>query len=145
MILDAQTLLWDAAALSSDAASSNTYDSGAAGNDIGIGEPLAALITVDVAADFTTGNETYIFNLIQSANADLSSPDILVSRTILAADLTAGSSHIINLPPGAKTKRYLGLSFDGGGTTPTITVTAAILPLQMIEKRKNYPKGYTIS
>lgn len=145
MLLDAQTLLWDAAALTSDAASTNTYDSGAAGNEIAAGEPLALLLTVDVAADATTGDETYEFQVIQSANANLSSPDILIARTIAAASLSAGSQHVIPIPPGAKTKRYLGAYYNGGGTTPTITVTAAILPLSMIDKVKTYPKGYTIS
>ena len=146
MINDAQALLWDATALSSDAASTNTYDSGAAGNEIGQGEPLALEITVDVAADFTSSNETYQFNVIQSANADLSSPDILISRVILATDLTVGSKHVIPIPAGAKTKRYLGASFDGGGTTPTVTVTAFLRPLaQGRDGQKHYPKGYTIS
>lgn len=146
MIIDAQCLLWDAAALSSDAASTNTYDTGAAGNDIAIGEPLALQITVDVAADATTGDETYEFQVIQSANANLSSPDILISRTIAAASLTAGSKHVIPLPPGAITKRYLGAYYNGGGTTPTITVTAFIRPLdQGADVQKSYPKGYTIS
>lgn len=146
MINDAQALLWDAVALSADAVSTNTYDSGAAGNEIAQGEPLCLEITVDVAADSTTGNETYLFNVIQSENADLSSPDILIGRTILAADLIAGSKHVIPIPAGAKTKRYLGAAFDGGGTTPTITVTAFIRPLaQGRDGQKHYPKGYTIS
>lgn len=146
MIIDAQCLLWDAAALSSDAVSTNTYDSGAAGNEIFAGEPLALVICVDVAADHTTGNETYQFNILQDSAADLNTADILESRVIAAASLTAGSKHVIPLPAGAKTKRYLGAGFDGGGTTPTITVTAFIQPLSMIESgAKYYPKGYAIA
>lgn len=145
MIIDAQNLLWDAAALTSDAASTNSYDSGAAGNDISIGEPLALVITVDVAADFTTADETYEFQVIQSANANLSSPDILIARTVLAATLVAGARVVIPIPPGSKTKRYLGGYFNGGGTTPTITVTAFIQPMNMLDIQKYYPNGYTIS
>lgn len=145
MYIDNQTLLWDAVALSANASSTNTYDSLAAGNEIGTGEPLVAVIQVDVAADFTTGNETYQFDFIQSAAANLSSPDVLVSRVIAAASLTAGSIHYIPLPPGAKTARYLGLSYTGGGTTPTITVTAWITAQNMIQSYKSYPDGFTIS
>lgn len=145
MLLDAQTLLWDATALSSDAVSANTYDLGVAGNSLSVGEPMCAVIQVDVAADFTTGDETYQFNLLQSANANLSSADILSSIVRTAAQLTAGSLHVIPLPPGAETKRYLGLGYDGGGTTPTITVTAWFAPMSMIQRDANYPDGFTIS
>lgn len=145
MLIDAQALLWDAAALTSDAASTNTYDSGAAGNDISVGDPLGLFLQVDVSADHTTGNETYNFAVIESASADLSTPNTLVSATILYSDLAAGKTACIPIPPGAKTLRYLGAYFDGGGTTPTITVTAWIAPLSTFQKDKVYPKGYTVS
>lgn len=145
MIIDAQTLLWDAAALTSDAVSTNTYDTGVVDNGLDIGEPMAAVIQVDVAADFTTGDETYQFNLLQSANANLSSADILVSIVRTAAQLTAGSIHVIPFSPGSISKRYIGLGYDGGGTSPTITVTAWITTMDMIQRDKNYPDGFTIS
>lgn len=145
MILDKQCQLSDAQAFSADAASTNSYDSGAAGNEIASGEPLAMVLCVSVAADHTTGDETYEFQTIQSANSDLSSPDILASRTILYSDLTAGSIHVLPIPAGAKTKRYLGMYFNGGGTTPTVTASVYILPLSSVQKYKAYPNGYTIS
>lgn len=145
MILDGQTLVWDAAAITADAASTNTYDTGSAGRDISVGEPLALFISVDVAADFTTGDETYAFQIIQSANANLSSPDILTVRTITAANLTAGTIHVIPLPSGALTKRYLGAYVDVGGTTPTITVTAWFAPLKFGQREKYYADAITIS
>lgn len=145
MFLDAQTLLWDATALSADAESTNAYDLALTTNDPSKGEPLVAVITVDVAADYTTGNETYQFNVIQSANSNLSSPDVLLERVIAAADLTAGSIHIMPIPQDAITKRYLGLQYDGGGTTPTITVTGWICPASMIHVWDPQPNGYTIT
>lgn len=150
MYVDAQTLLWDAAALSTDAASTNTYDTGAAGNDISAGESLCAVLSVDVAADITTGDETYKFQVIQSASSNLGTPTVLVEVPFTAAQVTAGllaagKIIIIPIPPGSITQRYLGLYFDGGGTTPTITVTAFIAPQRMIQRDKHYAKGYTIS
>jgi hypothetical protein len=145
MYEDAHTLLWAAAALTSDAVSTNTYDCGAATDDVSRGEPLCAVICVIVAADFTTANETYQFNLLQDAAADLNTADILLSRVIAASALTAGSVHIIPFPPGAITKRYLGLGYDGGGTTPTITVTAWITAMSMIHMWKSHPDGFTIT
>lgn len=147
MFLDAQTLLWDATALTADAASTNSYDTGAAGRDISVGEPLAAVLTVDVAAG-VAGTETYEFQVIQSANADLSSPDILLAipfTTALATTLlTAGAIIVIPIPQGAITKRYVGL-YHNGANTPTITVTAAILPQSMIQRNKIYADGFTVS
>ncbi len=144
-IRDAQTQLCSAQAFSADAASENTYDTGAAGNDIAEGEPLGIGITPTVAADATTGDETYEFQVIQSANADLSSPDILGTIVPGRAILTVGSRHILPIPPGRITKRYLGLYFNGGGTTPTITVDAFIAPLSFLGGWKAYADGFSIT
>lgn len=147
MYVDNQLVVSDTQAFSSDAASTNTIDTGniTPKNDWGAGEPMVMVVQVDVAADFTTGDETYEFQVIQSANADLSSPDILAQRTITAANLSAGSMHFLSIPPGAQTKRYLGAFFNGGGTTPTITATIFFAPATMIPVLKTYAKGYTIS
>lgn len=158
MLIDAQTLLWSAAALTSDAASTNTYDLGAAYSggsangsaiDPSVGEPLCAVINVGVAADNTTGDETYAFEVIQSANADLSSPDVLIrvpftNAQVTAGLLAAGSNIIIPIPSGSVTKRYLGLNYDGSGTTPTITVTAWITALSMVQRDKKYYASATV-
>jgi hypothetical protein len=150
MFLDALLLVSDLQAVTVDAVSTNTIDLGnpTVKNAIGSGEPLAFLITVDVAADFTTTDETYSFEVIQSANANLSSPDVLVARTYInaqAAELAAGKRVIIAIPPGKPDKRYLGINYNTGGTTPTITVTAALMPLAMAEESlRNYAKGYSV-
>lgn len=147
MILDAQTLLSDAQAVTADAVSTNTIDLGdvTPKRDIGDGEPLALVVTVDVAADSTTGDETYSFEFIQSANANLGSADVLAARTVAAADLYAGAQVVIPIPPGAITKRYIGLNYNVGGTTPTITCTSYVVPQSFVPKLKNYADGFTIS
>jgi hypothetical protein len=142
--VDAQCLLDDAHAYTASAVSTNTYDTLTATNDIGVGEELAVEVSVDVSADITTGDETYTFNVISSAAAALSSPTVLNSRTLPAAQLTAGSKFFM-LIPGGKTQRYLGLSLTMGGTTPTITITANVKAVSMTETLKYYPKNYTIS
>ncbi len=144
-IRDAKTQLCDAQAFSADAASENTYDTGAAGNDITEGEPLGIGINVTTAADATTGDETYEFQAIQSAAADLSNPDVLALIQPGRAILTAGSRHIIPIPPGSKTKRYLGMYFNGGGTTPTVSVDAFIAPLSFLGGWKAYADGFSIT
>lgn len=147
MILDALTLLSDAQAVTATAFSTNTYDAGnvTPKNDIGPGEALAMLITVDVAADATTGDETYQFDIVTSANANLSSPTVVASRLIGRALLTAGRIIVFPIPMVESPLRYWGLQYTVGGTTPTITVTAGIVPLSFADQIKIYARGYVIS
>lgn len=146
MIMDALLMVSDAQAVTADAVSTNTIDLGASSpsREIGSGEPMAMLFTVDVAADFTTTDETYAFELIQSANANLSSADVLSRRVLTAAQLAIGAIFAIPVPPGTPTKRYLGANYDVGGTTPTITVTAALVPMKFIDMIKAYAKNYVV-
>lgn len=147
MILDKENQLSASQALTATAVSGNTIDNGLVTpkRDIGNGEAMELVMCVEVAADFTTGNETYQLDFIQSANANLSSPDVLASRIIAAADLTAGSIHHMPLPKGAITKRYIGAQYTLGGTTPTITVSTYLQPVNMSESRKDYADGFNIS
>lgn len=151
MILDNQTLLSDAQAVSSDGASTNTYDRGGTVRDASVGEPLGIFFSVDVAADATTGDETYEFQVIQSANADLSSPDIIGklgfggSSELVETTLAAGYKFVLPIPAPLVSKRYLGAYYNVGGTSPSITVTASILPLSMIQAERVYADGFTIT
>jgi hypothetical protein len=65
---DAQLILCEAQALTADAGSSNVLDLGVSRN-IGAGNPLSVFIHVSVAADHTTGNETY--NFIMQTDGDV--------------------------------------------------------------------------
>lgn len=142
MYIDALLLLSDAQAYSATAFSTNTVDLGTSvvARDLGNGEPMSLVYQVDVSADITTGDETYRLDLVQSANANLSSPDVLESRTIAAANLTLGTIGSVPIPIGAITKRYVGLQLTLGGTTPTITLTAWFGPTKLVSLAK--PTAY---
>ncbi len=143
--MDAQAQLCSSQAFSNDAVSEAAYDSLAAGFDISEGgEPLGIGISVEVAAKVSGGTETYEFQAIQSAADDLSSPDVLNLIQPPAASLVAGSKWVIPIPLGSKTKRYLGLNFNGGND-PTVTITAWIAPLSMLGGHKTYAGRSTIS
>lgn len=146
MKVDALNQLSDAQAFTGGTTvSTNTIDTGSAGNDISIGEELALAVAVDVAADFTTTDETYTIQIIQSAAANLSSPDVLASRQILASELAAGTTHYLPLPQGSKSKQYLGYQVVAAGTTPSVTLTAFLQPASMLDKQKFYPNNYVIA
>lgn len=144
MIIDSQHLFSDAQAITADAASTNYIDLGVARN-LFDGEPMAVVLIVDVAADGTTTDETYEFQIETDGDSAFGSPTDLLAHSIGYAALTAGSQHILPIPVGAAVERYLRVYYNVGGTTPTITVTAFLQPLSMVSKIKSYADNITIS
>lgn len=144
MLIDSQLLFSDAQAVTADATSSNVIDLGEERN-LFDGEPMAVVIIVDVAADFTTGDETYEFEIHTDDASNLGSSIELVAKAIAASALTAGSKHIIPIPVGVELQQYLGVKYDVGGTSPSVTVTAFLQPLSMVDKFRHYPDNITIS
>lgn len=145
MILDAHLLLSDAQAVSSSAASTNYVNLTGASNKIFDGEPMAVVVNVDVAADGTTTDETYAFAIQCDDNTGFSSATTLVSQTLAYGVLTAGSQHVLPIPVGAAVEKYMRLYYTLGGTTPSVTVTAYLQPLSMVQKYTTYADGITIS
>lgn len=143
MILDSQNLFSDAQALTASGASTNLIDLGA-DRDIGIGEPMTVVITVDVAADGTTTDETYTFAIQTDDNAAFSSATTVESRAVAYASLTAGSKHVISIAPDNRMERYVRVYATLGGTTPSITFTAWLTPVSLIQNDGVFAKNYPI-
>lgn len=137
---DAQLILCEAQALTADAGSSNVIDLGASRN-LGDGNPMSVFIRVSVAADHTTGDETYAFKIQTDGDEAFGSATDLVSQSILYSALTADSLHEIKIPQGAAFERYMRLFFDGGGTTPTATIHAWLGETGDLPSVKTYPSG----
>jgi hypothetical protein len=148
MFVDALLLLSDAQAVTVDAVSTNTVDSSAIERHLGVGEPIGAWVIVDVAADYTTTDETYGFELIMSAAEALTSPIILSSKVLEGDELPAGSRVFLPWPEaGHLTQlRYFGINYNTTGTTPTITVTAGFGLQSMFDSvNVHYASGFTVS
>lgn len=143
MYVDAQALFSDGQALTATAASTNLIDLGGDYN-VGIGEQMSVLIVLDVAADDTTGDETYSVALQTDDNSSFSSAAEIGSATITRGD-AAGSKYVIPVPADTRGERYLRLNYTLGGTTPTATVTAFLVQTSMIDNYVQYDNGYTIS
>lgn len=144
MILDSQLLFSDAQAVTADAASTNQIDLGIERN-LFDGEPMAVVLQIDVAADGTTTDETYEFQIETDGDSAFGSPTDLVVHSIGYASLTAGSTHVLPIPIGVSVERYLRLYYNVGGTSPSVTVTAFLQPLNMVQKYKSYADNITIS
>ena len=140
MIID--EFLSENQAFSASGASTNYYDFSVDRN-VGIGNPLAVVVTVDVAADTASGDETYAFALQTDDNSSFSSATSIASITIDKATLVAGYQFALAIPADTSMERYLRLYATLGGTTPSITISAAPLPANWIPTNANYPKNYT--
>lgn len=127
MVIDAFLQLSAAQALTVTAFSTNTVDLGVA-RDIGPGEELEISITVDTV--FASGTSVN-FQYVTSANANLSTPTVLIETGAVAtSELTAGRPPIVFRVPRALLKaapigqRYVGLQYTIVGTFTTGAVTA---------------------
>ncbi len=145
MILDSLNLLSDAQAFDADAYSTNIIDLTVTGRRIGAGDPLVLVLFVDVAADHTTGNETFNLEVHTDDDVAFGSATVLASVPILYSALTQYSKHVIMIDPSWDFERYVAYYHNGGGTTPTITATVAIMPFSALRTWKAYPNAYTIT
>ncbi len=143
MYIDSENLLSNAQALTATADSTNYIDLGV-DRDLGKGEPMALVIVVDVAADTANADETYQFQVETDDNTSFSSSTIIADATIAGASLTAGSRHV--LPLQQNSERYIQGVYTLGGTTPSVTITADIKPMSLVESEATYyASGFTVS
>jgi len=135
MILSAQQLFSDAqnAAASGTVVSTNTIDLfpvGAVRNapagvslirDVGPGQPVAIVVCATSPAA-----STIKVDIIQSANANLSAPDILESSGVIT--LVAAKPQILglNFLPDRITKQYIGLQYTTGAGVGGVNIDAGI-------------------
>lgn len=143
MIMDAQHLFSDSQALTSSGASTNVIDLGADRN-IGMGEPMCVMISLDVAADGGNSDETYTAAIQTDDNSGFSSATTLETLTITRGD-AAGTKYFHVFKPDSLVEQYLRINYTLGGTTPSVTLTAHLVPLSFVEKYVSYADGFTIS
>jgi hypothetical protein len=149
MYQDAQQLLSDAQALSATAASTNLIDLGAANR--GTGEVMCVMVSVDVAADVANADETYQFDIQTDDNAAFSSAVVLnrlafgVSGFPAASKLAAGYKFALVLPKCDLVERFLRLNYTLAGTTPSVTVSASLMPYKLVEQLHVFADAITIS
>jgi len=157
MYIDAHQLFSDAQAVTVDAVGTNVIDL-SQDRSIGNGEPMAVVFSVDVAADQTTGDEDYTFDVEYASNAAQTTGRQLIGRRVFESGvpaapaqdadlLIAGFRFFIPIPPTqlSESERFLGIRYDVAGTTPTITVTAFLQPLSLCQAENTYADGFQIS
>ena len=150
MLTDALLQLSSAQAVTTTAVSTNTIDLGTA-RDIGTGEDLYAVITVDEAAT-ASGSATVNFQVITSANANLSSANIISQTDAIAkTDLTLARKPIVicinpalllSLPVG---QRYLGVQYTVATGPLTAGKFSATITNTEVSVNQNYPSGFSVA
>jgi len=143
MYVDAQNLFSDAQAITSAAASTNLIDLGSA-RDIGVGETLYLVSSVDVAFTDAGSDSTLVVTLETDDNAAFSSAVTIATIGTFGALSAAGSRLVIKLPPGAAYEQYIRVLYTpvtGDLTTGSVT-TFLTKDLQAFTA---YPIGYTVS
>lgn len=139
--LDAQNRFSNAQAITATALSTNSIDLDVVGRNLGAGEPMCVLVNADAALEGTTNDETYVISLETDDNAAMSSATTIVSVSTPAAlqDDPIGSRYMLFIPPGTVFERYIAVRYTLGGTTPTATFTAYLMPLKAVLALATYP------
>ena len=143
MYIDAQHLFSDSQALTATANSTNLIDLGGDHN-VGIGEPMAVVISVEVALDDGNGDETYVFTVETDDNSSFSSAATIATKTATRGD-AAGTKYVLPIPADTSAEQYLRVVYTLGGTSPSGTVSAFLIPQSMIDNYVSYADGFTIS
>jgi len=156
MYIDKLLKLSDAQALTATAVGTNVVDLEVVAG-IGNGTPMAVVFSVGVAADQTTGDEDYTFDVEYATNAAQSAGAQLMGRRIFESGtpgapaqdadlLVAGFVFAIPIPPTTTGEAgdFIGVRYTLAGTTPTITVDAWIAPLSDVSQYVSYADNVTI-
>lgn len=113
-----------------------TYGTGVP--DISIGRRMSLLCMVTTAAG---SGSTHTMDAIQADNGALTSnKEVLVSRSILAATLTAGYAFELQFPVGSISRLYLGFQNTSTGGTTTVSLDVYLVPSDEIPKFKSFAK-----
>lgn len=131
MILSAQQLFSDDQAITATARSTNVIDLGVAGSPFGgnqlnqdIGKGAGVPILIQVTEAFN--NATSVTIAIETGAADTLGT-VVISKTVLLADLAAGYQFPVQILPNEIDERYLGVRYTVTGTAPTTgQITAGI-------------------
>jgi hypothetical protein len=116
MITDAQnrpTTVSQAITGTGTVVSTDSIDLLTANRNVGRGFALRMYAVVTTAL---AGGTSIQVQMIQSANANLSSPDVLASGAVVALASAVAGARLLDAPIPGTTKRYLGLQFVLVGT-----------------------------
>lgn len=142
MFVDKSLEFSDSQAVTVTAGSTNILDLGVA-RDIGSGEKLELVIQIDEAVT-ADGAAVTTFELRQSANANMSSPDTLltIASSVAKGTLIAGYQ-VCRIPLPPNTKRYLDVYYTVG-TGPWTAGKVSAFITTAAQQKQAYASGFAI-
>lgn len=138
MYVDSKQAFADGQVLTTTAVSTNVIDLGVDRN-IGAGEAMAVMVSSSVDAGGTA--PTLQFEIQTDDNAAMASATVIGTSEELTS-LVAGQK--IVLPLGLNNERYLRLNLITGGTSPTHTIDAYLMPYSGVDAKTDYDNAYDI-
>lgn len=157
MILDAQLQFSSSQAVTIDAVGTNVIDL-SQDRSIGNGEQMSVFFVVEVAADQTTGDEDYTFDVEYASDAAQTTGRQLVGRRVFESGtpdapaqdadlLVPGFLFQIPIPATklSESEQYLGIRYDVTGDTPSVTISAYLAPTSFVDATNDYADGYNIT
>lgn len=140
-MLDNELVMSEKQAVTATALSTNAYDAGVATN-LGAGEPIEFAVHV-VDEDFA-GLTSINFQLVGSANADLSSAEVIEESGAVAVALLKQGARPFRGTMNRRGKyRYYGFNYivDGTGTAGKLTAYIG----GKVPEQDYYAKGYEVN
>ncbi len=130
--------------VTSDGASTNSVT----GNDIsphikiGTGTPVG--VSVHITAVGTNSGSAQI-QAVKATNTGLTSSRVVLAEIAwVTADIAAGNSFFVPIPPGTGNDEFFGLFYDITGTVD-FTVDAFITSQDAFQEATSYLSGYTVT
>ena len=143
MYLDQQLVLSDSQALTGSAVSTNAIDLGSLTRNIGIGEPMAVVFVINVAAGGTTPTLAAAIQFDSTA-AFSTAVSVDSGPAWTAAQLVAGAKFVIPIDADTTLNEFVRVNYTMTGTSPTVTVTAYVQPMEMVQAEQVGTTGYTV-
>lgn len=143
MILDAYLKLSAAQQVTADAVSGNTIDFGnvTPKRKVAVGRPIGVLVVITAIG---TNSGSAKLQAIQSAAANLGTPQIVGEIDLATADIAVGKAYIIPVGQGIPALRYFGANYDITGTVDfTVDAYAGDLDTLSI-LAESYAKNYAV-
>lgn len=125
--------------------STDVYDLVATnGMDPSIGRMYAALFVPTVAAAGTVVATSYTLEVLQSTVSAMTSPDVIATGSYAGTSFTLDAMFQVVIPQGSISKEFIAFRVTAvGGTAPTVTLSAYLVPVDEIPVNKFFKKVYT--
>lgn len=143
MILDAQNEFSKEQDVAAPGVSDNVIDTKVHGN-LGVGEPMSVIVVLPQGTDGSDGDEVYSIELQASSDEAFTSPISVISKSV-ERGLSSGSKVVIGVPADDSGERFYRLNYSATGTSPSMQVSAYLVPQSFIQNDYKFASGYSIA